>query len=43
MSGAPTRSFSKEIVQGNPGQWPQQREIQLPIYTDNASWGGTTK
>ncbi|HHW9998656.1 TPA: hypothetical protein ACU3ML_001193 [Staphylococcus aureus] len=25
------------------GVGPQHREIGFPIFTDNASWGGTTK
>ncbi|HCU7943697.1 TPA: hypothetical protein OVD01_001988 [Staphylococcus aureus] len=42
--GPQHREFRKEILQAmQVGVGPQHREIGLPISTDNASWGGTTK
>ncbi|HHW6817095.1 TPA: hypothetical protein ACU2WD_002408 [Staphylococcus aureus] len=42
--GPQHREFQKEILQAmQVGVGPQHREIGLPISTDNASWGGTTK
>ncbi|HHU6769024.1 TPA: hypothetical protein ACUI25_001428 [Staphylococcus aureus] len=42
--GPQNREFRKEILQAmQVGVGPQHREIGLPISTDKASWGGTTK
>ncbi|EOD3681256.1 TPA: hypothetical protein ACGSDK_000223 [Staphylococcus aureus] len=42
--GPQHREFRKEILQAmQVGVGPQHREIGLPISTDKASWGGTTK
>ncbi|SBB03117.1 Nitrogen regulation protein NIFR3 [Staphylococcus aureus] len=42
--GPQHREFRKEILQAmQVGVGPQHREIRLPISTDKASWGGTTK